>query len=233
MDGYFITGTDTGSGKTFVTCALLEAFRRRGVTAAPMKPVAAGTMAIDGVHVNEDVALMIAASGMRFPRHCINPYCFDEAIAPHIAARHQGIVPDLAVIATAARELSMRADCVLVEGAGGFLVPLSDEESMARIPALLGLPVILVVGMKLGCLNHALLTAEAIRARGLALAGWVANTPGERMSAYDENLATLKRCLPAHLLGEIARLEGDTLAATRAAADMLNLQPLTSPESSS
>lgn len=228
MSGFFITGTDTGVGKTFVTAALMRALQQRGLAVAPMKPLAAGTIDINGVPVNDDVALLCDLSDHHYPLHAVNPYCFREAIAPHIAAQHENVAVDISVIQTAYLELATRADVVLVEGAGGFLVPMSATESMALIPAALHLPVILVVGMRLGCLNHALLTVEAIRSRGLTLAGWVANTCGETMNAYAENLSTLKSLIAAPLIGEIARITTtDEYDAAAEAAEMLNIQPLT------
>ena len=227
MSGFFITGTDTGVGKTFVTCALMVALQQRGLVVAPMKPIAAGTIDVNGIPMNEDVALTMEASGHRFPLHAVNPYCFREAIAPHIAARHENVEVDLSVIRIAHRELANRADVVLVEGAGGFLVPLSGSESMALIPSALQLPVVVVVGMRLGCINHALLTAEAIHSRGLTLAGWVANTLGETMNAYAENLSTLQRRMEAPLIGEITRMQANsTLAAARLASSHLNTELL-------
>lgn len=227
MSGYFITGTDTGVGKTLITGALMLAMQDRGLVVAPMKPLAAGTAHINGIAINEDVALMMELSGHRFPRHAVNPYCFAEAIAPHIAARHERTAVDMEVVRIAYATLAARADVVLVEGAGGFLVPLSDAESMALIPAALQLPVILVVAMRLGCINHALLTVEAIRARGLALAGWIANTPGTQMNAYAENLGTLDHLIPAPRVGEVGQLRTpDPSAAAREAAACLKLDLL-------
>jgi dethiobiotin synthetase len=228
MSGYFITGTDTGVGKTLITGGLMLAMQDRSLVVAPMKPVAAGTLDVSGVAMNEDVALMLELSGHRFPRHAVNPYCFAEPIAPHIAARHENIVVDMKVVRTAYATLAARADVVLVEGAGGFLVPMSDTESMAQIPAALQLPVILVVAMRLGCINHALLTVEAIRARGLVLAGWVANSPGAQMAVHDENLATLDRLIAAPRLGLLARLDAATSAqAARLASTQLDTGLLT------
>ena len=222
-NGYFITGTDTGVGKTYVTCALLRALLARGLKAAAMKPVAAGVMEnAEAAGMNEDVAAIMRLTDNRYARADVNPYCFDEAIAPHIAAAHQGAVADPAVIAAAFARLQAQADAVLVEGAGGFMVPLSDAVSMADLPALLKLDVILVVGMRLGCLNHALLTTEAIAARGLRLAGWVANTPGETMPAFAENLATLQSRLAAPCLGVIPHSIANHAAQfDRAAIDIL------------
>ncbi len=234
MSGYFITGTDTCVGKTLVTAALMVSLQKLGLIVAPMKPVAAGTIAVNGIAMNEDVALMLELSGHRFPRHAVNPYCFAEAIAPHIAARHENIAVDMEVIRIAYATLAARADVVLVEGAGGFLVPLSDSESMALIPAALQLPVILVVAMRLGCINHTLLTVEAIRARGLTLAGWIANTPGTRMHAYAENLSTLDQLVVAPRLGELGLISSpDPAEAARTAAATLNLEALHLPKESS
>lgn len=225
MNNLFITGTDTGVGKTFATCALITALQARGFDVAAMKPVAAGTLQSAGMAMNEDVAAFQAITHHRYPLHLVNPYCFHEAIAPHIAAARQGIQPDFSVIHTAFNQLAERTDTILVEGAGGFLVPLTAGQSMAEIPHKLHLDVVLVVGMRLGCLNHALLTAEAIRARGLTLAGWIANTPAERMNAYDENLSTLKQHLGAPLLGELPFDRNPEGAANRAASH-LHLNPL-------
>lgn len=227
MSGFFITGTDTGVGKTFVTCALIYALQQRGLIVAPMKPIAAGTIDVNGVPMNEDVVLVAEASAHRFPLHAVNPYCFSEAIAPHIAAQHEKTDVDMSVIRIAYRELAGRADAVLVEGAGGFLVPLSANESMALIPAALQLPVLLVVGMRLGCINHALLTVEAIRSRGLVLAGWIANTCGETMNAYAENLSTLQKMIDAPLIGELPLTQAvATLEAARLAASHLHTKVL-------
>jgi dethiobiotin synthetase len=228
VNNLFITGTDTGVGKTFATCALIAALQKRGIDVAAMKPVAAGTVQSAGMAMNEDVAAYQDLTRHRFPLHLVNPYCFHEAIAPHIAAAHQGITPDLSVIHTAYNQLAERADVILVEGAGGFLVPLTEDHSMAEIPVRLHLDVILVVGMRLGCLNHALLTAEAIRKRGLTLAGWIANTTGDTMNAYDENLSTLKRVLGAPLLGEL-RFDLNPHGAAQRAAAHLQLNPLLEP----
>lgn len=223
MSGYFITGTDTDVGKTFVLRALLLAFQQRGLCVAPMKPVAAGTIEVDGQQINEDVAHMMRETNNRFPLRAVNPYCFRDAIAPHIAARHEGAAVDINVIQAAYRTLAADADIVLVEGAGGFLVPLSGNDSMALIPAALRLPVILVVGMKLGCINHALLTVEAMATRKLKLAGWIANSVGDTMNAYAENLSTLKDAITAPLLGEILCLPQGGPAAASA---LLNIDHL-------
>jgi dethiobiotin synthetase len=200
QEAYFITGTDTEVGKTFATCALLHAAYNAGLTTLAMKPVAAGT---DANGRNEDVEQLIAASSLKAPRELVNPYCFAAAVAPHIAAgmEHRTIEPGR--ITAACHQLIGQADLLLVEGVGGFRVPLSKSYDSADLAAQLGLPVILVVGMRLGCLSHALLTAEAISARGLTLAGWIANRIDPEMPCWDDNLATLRDLLPAPLLGKL------------------------------
>lgn len=197
---WFITGTDTEVGKTFATCALLLALRNRGISALGMKPVAAGTDA-DGT--NDDVERLIAASGIDAPRELINPYLFEPAIAPHIAAAEAGLAIDIERIATALGRLRGLTDIVLVEGVGGFCVPLGRDCDTADLAERLALPVILVVGMRLGCINHALLTCQAIAARGLAIAGWIANRIDPAMARFDENLAALQERIAAPLLGVI------------------------------
>ena len=202
--GYFVTGTDTGVGKTLVACALLRAFARRGARVIGMKPVAAGTQIVNGVQVNEDVEQLIAASNVSAPRDVINPYCFELPIAPHIAASLQKNSIKSEYLLDNYQRLSVLADIVIVEGAGGFCVPLNDVETSADLAQQLALPVLMVVGMRLGCLNHALITAEAIRARKLALAGWVANHIDRDMAYADANVATLQARLDAPLIGRIA-----------------------------
>ena len=206
MKGFFITGTDTGVGKTLFSAALLRALSRLGVRAVGMKPVAAGAECHDGAWVNEDVACLREASGIQAPLELVNPYLFREAIAPHLAAEHKGVAIELPRIGAAFDALAGQAEVVVVEGVGGFRVPLGGGRDTADLAQRLNLPVLLVVGMRLGCLNHALLTAEAIAARGLSLAGWVANRIDPAMLAYDENLATLARLLPAPLLVELPAL---------------------------
>lgn len=198
--GFFITGTDTGVGKTHVACLLIEALKKIGLRVAVMKPVASG-VGTDGV--NEDVRRLMAAANVPAPKEWVNPYGFTPAIAPHLAARQAGMVMKLDVIEEAYAQLAAMADVVVVEGAGGFLAPFNDEANMDAIPLRLKLPVILVVGLRLGCLNHALLTAEAIRARGLRLAGWVANHIDPDMQEVEANLTSLRSILRSPCLGEI------------------------------
>jgi dethiobiotin synthetase len=197
---WFVTGTDTEVGKTFSCCTLLHALQNKGIKAIGMKPIAAGT---DASGRNDDVEALIAASPLAAPRELINPYLFQPAIAPHIAAEEEGRAIELAPILDAFKRLSTMAEAVLVEGVGGFCVPLGPELDTADLAQALGLPVILIVGMRLGCINHALLTQQAIAARGLKLVGWIANHIDPAMSRFDENLQTLKARIEAPLLGVI------------------------------
>lgn len=201
--GFFVVGTDTGVGKTRVATALLRAYARLGHRCVGMKPVAAGAERLNGMWVNEDVARLRAAGNVDVALEQVNPYLFREAIAPHIAAEHKGVNIELPRIREAYALLARQADVVVVEGAGGLLVPLSASRDMADLAVSLNLPMVLVVGMRLGCLNHALLTSEAMAARGLRLAGWVANRIDPAMSAYDGNLQTLNQRLPGPLLAEL------------------------------
>lgn len=198
--GIFVTGTDTGVGKTRAVCALLRALVRAGSRAAGMKPVAAGAVRDAEGWLNDDVAALSAAGNVTAPRRLINPYCFEPAIAPHIAAAQAGIAIEPDVIAQAFGELVARADVVVVEGAGGFCVPLGPQTDGAGLAQRLALPVVLVVGLRLGCLNHALLTAQAVRAHGLQLCGWIANGIDPAMAAVAENVSTLAARLAAPLL---------------------------------
>ncbi len=197
---YFLTGTDTEIGKTFVTCALLHRAGRDGLKVAGLKPIAAGTDA-DGL--NDDVEAIRAASTVELPPGVVNPYCFQAAVAPHLAAREEGIEIEFGPIKAACSQARQQAELVIVEGVGGFCVPLGSDGNSADLAVELGLPVILVVGMRLGCINHALLSAEAIAGRGLTLAGWVANRIDPAMPRFDENLATLESLLSAPLLGSV------------------------------
>lgn len=202
--GFFVTGTDTGVGKTLVACALLHALSARGLRTLGMKPIAAGARRRGAGLRNEDVERLAAASSVAAPRALLNVYCFEPAVAPHIAAQEAGVRIDLASIQRAYAALARQADVVVVEGAGGFCVPLNDCEDTADLAVLLRLPVILVVGMRLGCLNHALLTAAAISTRGLKLAGWVANHIDPEMPYANDNVAALARRLPAPCIARIA-----------------------------
>ena len=201
--GLFVTGTDTGIGKTLIATGLVHALRGQGLRVAGMKPVASGSaMTPEGLR-NEDALALLAAASRPWPYETVNPYTFGPAIAPHIAAAEAGVTVEFAVIERAYRELAADSDVVVVEGAGGFLVPLGPGLSFADIPVRLGLEVVLVVGLRLGCLNHAFLTAEAIAARGLTLAGWVGNQVEPGFERLTENLAALEKGLSASCLGVI------------------------------
>ena len=199
----FVTGTDTEVGKTFVSCALLAHFASRGLRVVGMKPVAAGLIESNGELVNEDVLRLMGASTVPASPALINPFGLKAPIAPHIAAAEEGVELSAAPILSAFARLRGMADVVVVEGVGGFGVPLGASYDTADLAADLGLPVILVVGMKLGCINHALLTAGAIRARGLTLVGWIANRIDPGMLRFAENIAALEHHLDAPLLATV------------------------------
>jgi dethiobiotin synthetase len=202
----FVTGTDTEIGKTATSTALLHALRRRGLRAVGMKPVASGCEATaDGLR-NADAELLRAHSAGAAPYAQVNPYAFVPPIAPHLAAREAGVEIVLPPIHAAYEQLAANADLVVVEGVGGWMAPLSSEPFQSRLMQAdlvheLGLPVILVVGLRLGCLNHALLTARAIVADGCMLAGWIGSQVDAQMQCVDDNLATLRARLPAPCLG--------------------------------
>jgi len=204
MTAYFVTGTDTGVGKTFVSCALLHALARRHPRVVGMKPVAAGLVQTPDGWDSEDAIALRAASTVRVPPALDNPVRLPDPLSPHLAAERAGTRIDIHHLAACQRELAQHADAMVVEGAGGFMVPLSPTHTGADLAQALGLPVLLVVGLRLGCLNHALLSAEAIRARGLPLAGWVANRIDPGMAAADDNIAFLRQRLGAPLLADIA-----------------------------
>lgn len=197
---YFVTGTDTGVGKTLVSCALLHALAAQGKRVVGFKPVAAGC---DESDHNEDALQLRAASNVLVSYGQVNPYCFVHPVAPHIAARNSGVRIELSRILTTYRELAGQADEVVVEGAGGFLVPLNEKKDSADLAVELGLPVIVVVGMRLGCLNHALLTMRVIADYQLECAGWVANVLDAEMPALQQNIDALRERIAAPLLGVI------------------------------
>ena len=200
--GIFITGTDTGVGKTVVACAILRALTGAGLRAVGMKPVASGIAA--GAARNADVDALAAAGNVSVELSLTNPYAFAPAISPHLASRRSATIIDLQRIAAAYRELAARAERIVVEGAGGALAPLDERLDMLDIARGLSVPVLLVVGLRLGCINHALLSAHAIRARGLILAGWVANSVDPAMEARNDNIATLEQRLPARRVATLA-----------------------------
>lgn len=202
---YFIVGTDTDAGKTYISCKLIAHFVAQNIATVGMKPIASGCY-FDAQQnlVNEDARLLDLASNVHPPQNLTNPYRFSPAIAPHIAAAEAGVDIEPSVILNAYNTLALTAEVVIVEGAGGFLVPINQTQTLADVAQLLNLPLILVVGMRLGCINHALLTVEAIKARGLSLSGWVANQITPDMPMFQENLTTLHRHIAAPCLGVCA-----------------------------
>jgi len=198
MNGLFVTGTDTGVGKTRVAVALIHALRAQGLRVAAMKPVAAGC-APGGL--NDDVTALLQAVNVTADLRDINPYSFEPPIAPHLAAQQAGVRIELPVIVAAYGRLAATADVVVVEGAGGWRVPLNEQDEMADLAQALALPIVLVVGLRLGCLNHALLTAESIAHRQLPWAGWVGNQIDPAMACQTANLDTLRARLPMPCLG--------------------------------
>lgn len=217
---YFVTGTDTGVGKTLVSCALLHAFAAQGKRVVGFKPVAAGC---DDDDHNDDANQLRAASTVRATYGQINPYCFPHPIAPHLSARHAGSRIDFSRIFASYDELAGQSDEVIVEGVGGFCVPLNEKQDSVDLAKQLDIPVILVVGMRLGCLNHALLTMRAIAEAQIQCAGWIANVLDADMPALQENIDTLRDRIQAPLLGVIP-FQSKTDA--RAAATHLDISSL-------
>lgn len=205
---FFIAGTDTDVGKTVISAALLEKANQQGLRTIGLKPVAAGCELLEEGLQNSDALSLQKTASVKLSYSEVNPIAFEAAIAPHIAAKQTGKRLSADRIAALCRGSMMNPhDFLLIEGAGGWRVPFSRKETFADVPKLLGTPVILVVGMKLGCINHALLTVEAIMRDGLSVAGWVANRVDPDMQCYTENVATLEAMLPAPLLGEVPYLD--------------------------
>ena len=201
MPGLFVTGTDTEIGKTYVSSLLLKLLIEEGYRAIGMKPVASGAKVIDGMLKNEDALSLIKASNVESDYQTINPYVFKPAISPHLAAERAGKEIDIEKIKSNFEQLQNTSDLVIVEGVGGWYAPLSMQTTVADLAEALALPIILVVGLRLGCLNHALLTAQAIRQSGLRVAGWLANHIEKDFSSAEDNISTLK-----HYLNDIAFL---------------------------
>jgi dethiobiotin synthetase len=220
----FVTGTDTEIGKTLISSAMLHALVQSGVRACGMKPVAAGAeLGADGKWHNDDCDQLAAAGNVHLPQSITTPFLLKEPAAPHIAGALEGITISSVPILAAYVEINAASDAVVVEGVGGFIVPLNDEFDTADLAEQLALPVVLVVGLRLGCISHALLTVEAIRSRGLKLVGWVANETQADMAFADENVAALAQRIPAPLLGRVPRLEEPT---AEAAADYIDFTQL-------
>jgi dethiobiotin synthetase len=201
--GIFVTGTDTGVGKTLVSTALMRALKSRGMKVAGMKPVASGSQPTPEGLRNEDALALMREQSVPFPYELVNPFAFAPAIAPHIAAARAGIAIDQKKIVAAFELLQARADKVIVEGAGGWHAPISDAAGMQELALAINIPVLLVVGLRLGCLNHALLTTRAIESSGLPMCGWIANRIDSTFAHWEENVETLKYRLPARLLGVV------------------------------
>jgi dethiobiotin synthetase len=205
--GFFITGTDTEVGKTLVSGALILKLRELGKQTVGFKPVVAGTyLASTGQHLNEDLETLRIASNLEPGELSLCPYVLDTPAVPHLVAKAQGIRLEIETMLKAYQDLQKKSGCVVVEGAGGFLVPINDQKDLGNFAQQIQLPVILVVGMKLGCINHALLTIEAIRSRKLAIAGWLANTLDQEMALLSENIETLQSRISAPFLGLIPKL---------------------------
>jgi len=197
----FVTGTDTGVGKTRIAAALCVAYAARRKRVAAMKPVASGCMQTEDGLRNEDAEALLAAMTVRAAYGDVNPYAFEPAIAPHIAAMEAGCPIDFGVLDGCYKRLCRQSDVIIVEGAGGWLAPLDATRTFADLAVRWQLDVVLVVGLRLGCLNHALLTAEAIEARGLKLAGWVGNSVDPDFERREANTDTLRSRLAANCLG--------------------------------
>ncbi|MEN8761405.1 MAG: dethiobiotin synthase [Thiogranum sp.] len=202
--GYFVTGTDTGVGKTCVSLGLMRALQRQGHVVVGMKPVASGCHQTPWGLVNEDARQLQACASFNVSYQYVNPYAFEAGVAPHLVAECDGVSIEIPIIKHACQELTAEADRVVVEGIGGWLVPISEEQTMADVAFALGFPVILVVAIRLGCLNQALLTAAAIQRSGLPLVGWIANRIDPGCEQQDGNITTLTQRLPAPLLADLA-----------------------------
>jgi dethiobiotin synthetase len=204
--GYFVTGTDTGVGKTSVSLELMCLLQAQGHVVTGMKPVASGCQRKASGLFNEDALRLQAQASFTVPYAQVNPYAFEPAIAPHIAAAEEGIAISMDLIEAALADLGKEADRVVVEGVGGWAVPVNATQTMADVAIALGMPVILVVGIRLGCINHALLTEQAITASGLKFAGWIANRLDPACQAQDEIVAALQQRLSAPCLGDLPYL---------------------------
>lgn len=228
---FFVTGTDTSVGKTLVALSLLHAARARGLSTLALKPVAAGGSVHAGEFQNEDARLLQTTASVALDYAEVNPVALKAAIAPHIAARQEGVSLSVPALAEHCHKLLQHrgADFAVVEGAGGWLVPLAEQDTMADLAVAIGLPVILVIRLQLGCLNHALLTAGAITDAGLPLAGWIGSAARDAMAAQDENLATLHECLPGPCLGLLPYLGADPDPAEAAACLDLTALDLKTP----
>ena len=204
---YFVIGTDTDVGKTYIASALLKHFVRLGFKAVGMKPIASGcevSSIFDSALANADIFSLTSASNVEAPLNLISPYRFSPAIAPHIAAEQVCVDMEVAVITYAYQQLTKLAEVVIVEGVGGLFVPINQKQTLADVAQALNLPIILVVGMRLGCINHALLTVAALEQHGLKLAGWIANQIDPQSLYFDQNLDSLTQRIDAPCIGVVA-----------------------------
>jgi dethiobiotin synthetase len=206
--GLFITGTDTDCGKTYIATGLVRALRAQGLRVAPYKPVAAGAGLIDGELRNEDALQLIEAAGGGWDYQQVNPYCLPAAVSPHLAARDADVSIELDVILQGAQRLAAQADVLVVEGAGGWLVPLNNDLLIADLAKALQLPVLLVVGLRLGCLNHAALSAQAIQQSDVPVLGWVGSQVDPHMQCVQENIETLQQQLAMPYWGSVGYQSG-------------------------
>ncbi len=222
--GIFITGTDTGVGKTVAACALIRGLTSLGLKVAAMKPVASGSVRTAKGLRNPDALALSDAANVPLIYEEMNPYCFEPPVSPHIAANDAGIVVDTDVIRRGFVAIGRSADWVVVEGAGGWLAPISERQTMADLAWALGIPALMVVGVKLGCLNHAQLTQLAIEARGVSFAGWIANELDPSMARAQENLAALERLLGEPPLAHVPySQQTSSLALGKVAAHLVGL----------
>ncbi len=230
--GVFVTGTDTGVGKTLVATAIVRALVASGLRVAGMKPVASGAeRGPDGLR-NADALALSGAANVAAPYETLNPYCFEPPIAPHIAAREAGIAIDIPLVRARFHQLAREADFVVAEGAGGWLVPISATQTLADLALALEIPVILVVGLRLGALNHALLSAQSIAAHGARLTGWVASHLDSAFERSAENLATLETRLRTAPLASVPFLTHPGRGCSLQEAEVVRLRQalqLTSP----
>ena len=207
--GFFVTGTDTEVGKTLVSLELMRLLQAQGHVVTGMKPVASGCRRSSSGLFNEDALQLQAQASFTTPYARVNPYAFERAVAPHIAAAEEDVEINLEVIESALGVLGEEADRVVVEGVGGWAVPVNATQTMADVAVVLGLPVVLVVGIRLGCINHALLTEKAITTSGLEFAGWIANRLDPACEVQDEIVADLQQRLSAPCLGDLPYLSGE------------------------
>lgn len=212
MTSIFVTGTDTEVGKTAISTALVSLLAKAGHWVAVMKPIASGCDLVEGEWRNDDAIQLMAAATVDLPYQQVNPYAFEPAIAPHIAAQQAGVEIKIDEIKRQFEQIQQLSDCAVVEGAGGWLVPINDEETLADLAVQLGLPVVIVVDIRLGCINHALLTLAAVRQSGLRVYGWVANQVSDALVS-NEIIETLKQRIDATCLGVVPHLkEGESAA---------------------